>query len=118
MLISAIQKVRLLSNIDYYRSPVIELQKALYQFKDKYFKLKKYELILFPFYVLVIIPIAAKGMGSFDVLYAPTRYLIAVALAIGIGMPATVWIYKHLYEKKIKNASDFLNELSRFEEEN
>ncbi len=117
MLVFALKKVTLLSNIDYYNLPVAELQKKLYVFKNKYFKLKKYELILFPLYVIVLIPICAKGLRNFDIMIHPMRFAIAVILAIGIGLPVALWIYRHLYEKKIKNTSDFLSELSRFEEE-
>jgi len=117
MLGFALVKVKLLSKIDYYNSTVIELQKALYSFKDKYFRLKKLEFILFPFYIIFLMPICAKGLRNFDLMVHPTRFIIAVVLAIGIGFPVAIWIYKHLYEKNIKNTSEFLSELTRFEQE-
>jgi len=117
MLGFAIVKVKLLSNIDYYNVSVVELQKSLCKFKDKYFKLKRFEIILFPFYMVFLMPICAKGLRNFDLISHPTRFVIAVILSIGIGFPVALWIYKHLYEKNIKNATDFLNELTRFEEE-
>ena len=117
MLGFALAKVRLLSNIDYYNSPVIELQKALYRFKDKYLRLKRFEIILFPFYIIFLMPICSKGLRNFDLMSHPTRFIIAVVLAIGIGLPVALWIYKQMYEKKIKNTTEFLNELNRFEEE-
>lgn len=117
MLGFALVKVKLLSNIDYYNSPVIELQKALYRFKDKYFRLKRLEIILFPFYVIFLMPICAKGLRNFDLMSHPIRFIIAVVLAIGIGLPVALWIYKQMYEKKIKNTAYFLSELTKFEEE-
>lgn len=117
MLGFALIKVRLLSNIDYYNSSVLELQKALYRFKDKYFRLKKLELILAPIYIVVLLPICAKGLRNFDLLAQPARFIIAISLSIGIGFPLMIWIYKHFYENNIKNTSDFLDELTRFEEE-
>lgn len=117
MLAFAIQKVRLLSNIDYYNLPILELQKSLYKFKETYFTLKKYEFILFPVYIIVIMPITAKGLRGFDILAHPGRFGVSIALAIGIGYAAAFWIYKHLYEKNIKNTSDFLQELKKFEVE-
>jgi len=117
MLGFAIVKVRLLSNIDYYHSPVVELQKSLYRFKNKYFSLKKFEFALFPFYLVFIMPICAKGLRNFDLMAHPARFIIAFVLAIGIGFPVAIWIYKHKYEKNIQNATIFLNELTKFEED-
>jgi hypothetical protein len=117
MFVFSLVKVRLLSRMDYYNSPVLELQKALCRFKDKYFRLKRAEIILFPFYIVILLPICAKGLRHIDFLTQPAGFIIAAVAAIGIGLPAALWIYKHLYEKKIKNTSDFLNELTRFEEE-
>jgi len=117
MLGFALVKVRLLSNIDYYNSPVVEVQKSLYRFRDQYFKLKKFEFVLFPFYMFFIMPICAKGLRNFNLLAHPARFMIAFALAIGIGFPAAWWIYKHMYEKKIKNTTEFLSELTKFEED-
>jgi len=117
MLVFAIVKVRLLSNIDYYQSSVVELQKALCQFKAIYFKLKKLELVLFPFYVVVLLPICARGMNHFDLFSHPIRFIIATVLSIGIGLPFMLWIYKHWYEKKIENTTGFLRELNKFETE-
>lgn len=117
LLIFALVKVRLLSNIDYYHSPVIELQKALYRFKNKYFRLKKFEFVMFPFYVIFILPICAKGLRNFDLISHPTRFIIAFILAVGIGFPVAIWLYKHKYEKNIKNTTAFLNELTKFEED-
>lgn len=117
MLGFALIKVRLLSNIEFYSAPVVELQKALYKFRDKYFRLKKIEIILFPFYIIFLLPICAKGLRNFDIMSDPTRFIIAAVLSIGIGFPAALWIYKQMYEQKIKNTATFLNELTKFEEE-
>jgi hypothetical protein len=117
MLSFSIKRLRLLQNIDYYNSPVVELQKSLCRFEDVYFKFKKAEIILFPIFIIVLMPIFAKGLRNFDIMQQPMRLIIAISLAIAIGMPVTLWIYKHLYEKKIKNTSDFLEEIKRFEEE-
>jgi len=114
----AVVKIGLLSNIDYHNSSVIELQKALYRFKDKYFRFKRIEIFLNPFYVVFLMPICAKGVDkNFDLISHPLSLIIPAILFIGIGLPVTLWIYKHMYEKKMKNACDFIKELKRFEDE-
>jgi hypothetical protein len=117
MLVFALVKIKRLSRMDYYNAPVIELQTALQRFKDNYFRLKRMEIILFPFYVGVLLPLFAKGLRNFDLIKDPTRYTTVACLAIGIGLPCALWIYKNLYERKIKNTTQFLTELSRFEKE-
>lgn len=117
MLGFALVKIKRLTRIDYYNAPVIELQKSLLRFKESYFRLKRIEILLFPFYVVILLPLFAKGLRNVDFLADPTRFVIAIALAVGIGLPIALWIYKYLYERKIKNTTQFLAELNRFEEE-
>jgi len=38
-------------------------------------------------------------------------------LSLVIYYPPAIWLYKNIYDKKIKNAEDFLKELNRFEKE-
>jgi len=46
---NSVSKIRLLSNIDYYYSPIVELQKSVNIFKLKYQKYKKIEFRFLPF---------------------------------------------------------------------
>lgn len=117
LLVFAMLKVKNLSNFDYYNSPVIKLQKSLLKFRQIYLKFKKYELYIFPVLAIAAIPILVKGMANIDILSNPEIYIIAVICALVLGIPKAMWIYKHWYEKKIKNTSDFLAELNRFEKE-
>jgi len=117
LLVFAMLKVKNLSNFDYYNSPVIKLQKSLLKFRQIYLKFKKYELYIFPVLAIAAIPILVKGMANIDILSNPEIYIIAVIGALVLGIPKAMWIYKHWYEKKIKNTSDFLAELNRFEKE-
>jgi hypothetical protein len=116
LLIFAIRKVKLLSNIDYYNSPVVELQKSLSKFKKSYLIFKKSELFIFPVFAIAAIPILAKRR-NLDILSHTEVYIITVISILVIGIPILMWIYKHWYEKKIKNTSDFLIELNKFERE-
>ncbi len=40
-----------------------------------------------------------------------------VVVIIGVSYPATIWINKHLYDRKFKNAERLLEELEKFEKE-
>jgi hypothetical protein len=110
-------KIRLLSNIDFYYSPIIELQKSVNIFKQKYLQFKKYELYVFPVFAISASPILAKAMRNFDLFAHPYRYIIAIVLSLILYYPLAIWFYKNLFEKRVRNTTTFLEELIRFEKE-
>lgn len=110
-------KIRLLSNIDFYNSPVIELQKSINLFKQKYLLFKKYELYVFPVFAISVSPVLAKAMRDFDLYAHPYRFVIAIILSLILYYPLAIWFYKNLFDKKVRNTTTFLDELIRFEKE-
>ena len=114
---NSVSKIRLLSNIDYYYSPIVELQKSVNIFKLKYQKYKKFELYSIPAFAIAAFPILGIAMRNFDIYEHPIRFIVGIVLSLILGYPGQIWIYTNLYEKKLKNATNFLDELSRFEKE-
>ena len=114
---NSVSKIRLLSNIDYYYSPIVELQKSINTFQLKYQKSKKFELYSIPAFAIAAFPILGIAMRNFDIYEHPIRFIVGIVLALLLGYPGQIWIYKNLYEKKIKNTTKFLDELSKFEQE-
>ena len=114
---NSVSKIRLLSNIDYYYSPIVELQKSVNIFKLKYQKYKKFELYSIPVFAISAMPILGIALRNFDIYGHPIRFIIGIVLALVLGYPGTIWGYKNLYEKKIRNTTKFLDELSKFEQE-
>jgi hypothetical protein len=114
---NSFSKIRLLSNIDYYYSPIVELQKSIHTFNRKYQKYKKFELYSIPVFAISAMPILGIAMRNFDIYIHPTRFIIGIVLSLILGYPGTIWIYKNLYDKKIRNTTKFLDELSQFEKE-
>lgn len=110
-------KIRLLSNIDYYFSPIIEIQKAVNTFKHKYMQFKKYELYVCPVFAISVSPILAKALRNLDLYDHPTRFIIAIVLSLILYYPLAIWFYKNLFDKKVRNTNMFLNELIKFEKE-
>jgi len=110
-------KIRLLSDIDYYYSPIIELQRSINLFKHKYLKYKKYEFYIFPTFAISTIPILGIALRRFDIYEHQTRFIIGIILSLILGYSLANWGYKNLFDKKVRNTTMFLNELSRFEEE-
>jgi hypothetical protein len=116
--IFSIQKLRLLSNIDYYNSTIIDLQKSISKLKHKYFQAKKFDLYIFPIFIVLGSPILVKALRNIDLYEYPLKFICAVIFALAVGYPVAFWIYKNWYEKKIQNTEQFLKEIERFENEN
>jgi hypothetical protein len=114
---NSVSKIKLLSNIDYYDSPIVELQKSIHTFKLKYQKYKKFELYSIPIFAISAAPILGIALRNFDIYEHPIRFIILIVLALLLGYPVTIWGYKNLYEKKIRNTTKFLEELNKFEQE-
>jgi hypothetical protein len=114
---NSISKIKLLTNIDYYYSPIVELQKSINTFKLKYQKSKKFELYSFPAFAIAAFPILGIAMRNFDIYEHPIRFIVGIVLALLLGYSGQIWLYKNLYEKKIRNTTKFLVELSKFEQE-
>jgi Na+/proline symporter len=120
-LIMSITKVNDLTKIDYFNSPVVELQKALNKFKQKTMLFRNIEYNLFPLFVISFIPIFNKTVLNFDMFKNTFPNIIGIIVGIIVGLaiyyPLAIWIYKIAYDSKIKSASDFLKELNKFEKE-
>jgi hypothetical protein len=110
------QKLKILTRIDYYNMSVIDLQKNVLTFKNKYLQYKKIELTYTPLFVVSLIPILGKGLRGFDFFSYYTMYIFITIIVLIISYPILIWIYKNLYDKKLKNTLQFLKELEVFEE--
>jgi len=114
---NSISKIKLLTNIEYYGFSIVELQKSINTFTLKYQKSKKFELYSIPVFAISAAPILGISLRNFDIYDYPIRFIIAIVLGLLLGYPVTIWGYKNLYDKKIRNTTKFLDELSRFEKE-
>ena len=114
---NSVSKIKLLSTIDYYDSPIVELQKSIHTFKQKYQKSKKFELYSIPAFAIAAAPVLGIGLRNFDIYEYPIRFIIVIGLALLLGYPGQIWLYKNLYEKKLSNTTKFLDELNKFEQE-
>lgn len=113
----SIMKIRLLSKIDFYHSSIVDLQKAIATFKHKFLIYKKYELYMYPVFVIAAIPILGKAIRNFDLYEHPIRFVVAVILSMVIFYPLIIWGYKQTFDKRLRNTTLFLEELSKFEKE-
>lgn len=116
-MVFAIIKTNKFISIDYYGSSVLKLQKDIAELNKLVLCLRKYELMMFPLFVIPALPILCKFLYDMDI-YAKTGMIIfEIVLMLGVGYPLLFWINKHLYDKKFRNTEQFLKEIETFEAE-
>lgn len=116
-LVFAVIKINKFLDVDYYGSSVVKLQKDITTLNRLILKLRKYELVLLPILTLPLLPILFKAIHNIDIYQNIKLFSIEIILILGIGFPLTLWVNKHLYDKKFKNAEHFLKEIDKFESE-
>ncbi|MBK6836492.1 MAG: hypothetical protein IPG89_20425 [Bacteroidetes bacterium] len=111
----SIRKVRKFLNLNYFDTPILDLQKSVTSLNLLILKLRKFELILFPAFAVALLPILFISVRHFDI-YENTRLLIIeICLIFATCIPLSFWINKYLFDKKLKNAEQFLMKINSFE---
>ncbi len=116
-LVTTIMKVNKFANIDYYGAPILKIQKDITLLNRFVLKARKHELGLLPILMICLIPLLFKSVHNIDIYQNIKLFIIEIVIILGISYPATIWINKHLYDRKFKNAERLLAELERFEKE-
>jgi hypothetical protein len=104
-------------SIDYYNSSVLKLQKDIARLNKLVLRLRKYELLMFPLFVLPLLPVLIKAINNVDIYANTTLLIFEIVFTMGIGYPLCFWINKQLYDKKFRNTVQFLKEIEAFEAE-
>jgi hypothetical protein len=116
-LVFSIIKANRFTKIDYYNSTIVKLQKDLTLLKTLILRLRKIELIILPFLVIAILPIAVKVINNIDIFGKPLLFIFEVCFILGISYLVGFWTNKNIYDKKMKDAEMFLKEIDYFEKE-
>lgn len=114
-LISALIKANKFVQLDYYNTDVIGLQKEIAELSSLILRFRKIELGLLPFLVIAILPIAFKSIHNIDIFSNIKLFIIEIAFILGISFPVGIWTNRNIYDKKIRNAKQFLRDIERFE---
>jgi hypothetical protein len=116
LIFAAIKANKFLS-IDYYGSSILKLHKDIAVLNRLVLQFRKFELILFPLLVVPLLPLLFKSIHGIDIYKNIKLLSIEIILILGIGFPFTLWINKHLYDKKFKITERLLKEIEQFETE-
>ncbi|MDN5213357.1 hypothetical protein QQ020_14905 [Fulvivirgaceae bacterium BMA12] len=114
-LIFAFIKANKLVRIDYYNSSIIKLQKELTRLRILLIRLRRIELIMVPVLTNTILPITYKILYDINLYHNLKLFIIEVILILGISYPLGIWINKHFYDEKMKDAERLLKEIETYE---
>lgn len=113
----AISKVKKFLQLNYFETPIVDLQKSVTSLNLLILKLRKFELILFPLFAVALLPILFISLRHMDIYLNLRFFMIEIGLILLICIPMSLWINKYLFDKKLKNAELFLNKINSFEKE-
>ncbi len=111
----SLDKTRLMGRIEYYIAPAIQVQKSITNLTVQILKYRKIELILMPFLIVTVLPILFKAIHDVDLYERWWLFVIELVIILGISLPLAFWINKHLFDKKLKNAKAFMEDIRKFE---
>jgi hypothetical protein len=118
-MIFAILKTKAFLKIDYYNTPIVQLQNEITSLKMFILKFRKIEFVLATLLIICMAPVLFRWIWGIDI-FASGYFIdpiIRIALALAIAIPLSIWMNKHFYDKKIENAQYHLKEIEKFSKE-
>ncbi len=120
--VSEARQLGILLRIDYYNTPVLELQKQLAKFDTTYKLGRKISAFILPILlpaglIFITTVFAALGLTNINILAWPKLFVINCLVVLAITYPLLFWIYRNFFDKRLKAARQFLSELQEFENE-
>ncbi len=120
--ISEARQLGMLLRIDYYTTPVLDLQKQLGKFDSAYKLGRKISIFTLPILIpagLVFLSGVLEALGIPHVKFHtwPAMFIIKCLLTIAISYPLLFWIYRNFIDKRLGTTRQFLAELEEFGKE-
>jgi len=113
----SIIKVKNLLKVNYYDSSIVSLQKALSKIKVLILRFRRIEYLLMPLLMISLLPITFISIADMNIYEYLDKLWLQILLFLGfvITIVLVILANKHFYDRKIRNAEDFLKEVSQFE---
>lgn len=113
-------RIKAFLKIDYYHTPVVQLQHQIASLKLLILKFRKTEFILTILFVLFLFPTLFKwihDINLFHINYFVWDPIIRLVFIFACIIPLAIWTDKYIYDKRIANAQYHLDEIERFSRE-
>ena len=110
-------KVSRLSTVNYFDSSILDLQSKLAKIKILILRLRRIEYLLIPLLMLSLLPITFISIADTDIYAHIDKLWLQILLIFGFAITFVfvILINKNLYDRKMKNAENFLKEIAHFE---
>ncbi len=113
----AIKKIKLLKRINYYNTPIVKLQRELAFTKLRIHKMRKVEMVLFPLYLIALMPITSATLHGADPFENIIMFVVKAAGALILAYIGVFLIHKYLYDKRFKKVEQLIRRIKEFEQE-
>lgn len=118
-MVFAILKTKAFLKIDYYNTPILQLQNEITSLKMFVLKFRKIEFVLATVIIICMIPPLFNWIHGID-MFTSGYFLdpiFRIILCLAVATPLSIWANKHFYDKKIENAQYHLKEIEKFSKE-
>ncbi len=110
-------KIRLLKRVNYYDTPIVKLQRELAYTRRRFLKFRAFERLLFPLYLLPMLPLTSKLVSGIDLFTQIPLFAMKFAGVLGVVYLIIFFIHKHLYDKRFRAVENIITRLKEFEKE-
>lgn len=109
-------KVKNLLKVNYYDSSIVGLQRDLSKIKVLILRYRRIEYLLMPVLMLSLLPITFISLADTNIYEHLDKLWLQTLLLLGFTSTfiLVILVNKHHYDRKIKNAEDFLKEIAQF----
>lgn len=114
-LVFSVIKIRRFVAIDFFYTPVVQLQKEVGSLEVLILAFRKIELLMILPFAATSLPVLWMAIHGIDIYENIGWFIIPMLIVIGFGLPLATWINRVLYDKKLQNAKRFLEDVRQFE---
>ncbi|MES2830183.1 MAG: hypothetical protein V4687_18635 [Bacteroidota bacterium] len=114
-----LNNTRKFTRLDMHETPILDLQKAINEFKVSSISTGKYDFSIVVIWLATLIPAFLKLGFEQDIYTEPLHtglYVLFIVLLVLVFYPLNVRMYLRMYGEKLSNAEGLLNEISDFKQ--
>jgi hypothetical protein len=114
-LVFSVIKIRRFVAIDFFYTPVVQLQKEVSRLEVLILAFRRIELLMILPFAATSLPVLLMAVHGIDIYANIGWFIVPMLIIVGLGFPLATWINRVLYDKKLQNAKRFLEDINQFE---
>lgn len=113
-LLYSLYKISYLSGINFARDPVTSTSGKIESFRLRILKVRVLEIILFAPLILCVYAVVDYWVHQHNILENLSTYATRIAIALLVGIPAVLYVYRKVYFRNITHLKESLKEIDGF----